>query len=133
MTPNPLPSLERFNGASAWAMLKPEVQAAIGAIALEYIINIEGLALPLDFQNLTARDRAFIAADALLSCKLHETVCDALHSHVPAALGGYQIPIPSQLGQICRVCGCSEFDPCREGCGWSEDDLCTACKAAEAA
>lgn len=27
----------------------------------------------------------------------------------------------------CRVCGCSEFDPCPEGCFWVERDLCLAC------
>jgi hypothetical protein len=32
---------------------------------------------------------------------------------------------------ICRVCGCSQYDPCAEGlthCAWAEDDLCTACR-----
>ena len=28
----------------------------------------------------------------------------------------------------CRVCGCSEFDPCIEGCGWADRSttLCTS-------
>lgn len=25
------------------------------------------------------------------------------------------------------MCGCSHHDPCDQGCGWAEDDLCTAC------
>jgi hypothetical protein len=29
--------------------------------------------------------------------------------------------------QTCRVCGCSHFDPCDEGCWWVEPDLCSAC------
>ena len=29
--------------------------------------------------------------------------------------------------QACRVCGCSYFDPCEEGCWWVESDLCSAC------
>ena len=29
--------------------------------------------------------------------------------------------------QICRVCGCSNEDPCEEGCTWVEEDLCSAC------
>ena len=32
----------------------------------------------------------------------------------------------------CRVCGCSEFDPCfdenNEPCYWVEEDLCSACQ-----
>lgn len=32
----------------------------------------------------------------------------------------------------CRVCGCTQFDPCPSGCGWApgEADLCTVCAAA---
>ncbi len=30
--------------------------------------------------------------------------------------------------QICRVCGCSEEDPCDNGCFWDEEDLCSACE-----
>ena len=29
--------------------------------------------------------------------------------------------------QICRVCGCSNEDPCEDGCYWVEEDLCSAC------
>jgi len=29
--------------------------------------------------------------------------------------------------QICRVCGCSNEDPCEGGCYWVEEDLCSAC------
>lgn len=27
----------------------------------------------------------------------------------------------------CRACGCTEDDPCDEGCEWAEADLCSAC------
>lgn len=27
----------------------------------------------------------------------------------------------------CRVCGCTEYCACPEGCYWVEDDLCSAC------
>jgi hypothetical protein len=27
----------------------------------------------------------------------------------------------------CRVCGCSHWDPCPEGCWWVEPDLCSSC------
>lgn len=29
--------------------------------------------------------------------------------------------------QKCRVCGCTEREPCDEGCCWVEYDLCSAC------
>lgn len=32
--------------------------------------------------------------------------------------------------KVCRVCGCTDFDPCETGegpCHWIEDDLCSAC------
>jgi hypothetical protein len=29
--------------------------------------------------------------------------------------------------RYCRVCGCTDDDPCDEGCEWVEDDLCSAC------
>lgn len=38
--------------------------------------------------------------------------------------------------QLCRTCACSWCDPCltHDGpCGWSEPDLCSACKRAEQA
>lgn len=40
--------------------------------------------------------------------------------------------------RICRGCGCSQNDACRNdehglGCGWAGDDLCTACVPAELA
>ncbi len=31
---------------------------------------------------------------------------------------------------VCRVCGCTEFNACRDGCAWVDRtlrDLCTAC------
>lgn len=28
---------------------------------------------------------------------------------------------------ICRVCGCSDYDPCEGGCSWVEEDLCSVC------
>ena len=27
----------------------------------------------------------------------------------------------------CRICGCSEFEPCPIGCGWAEPGLCDVC------
>ena len=34
-------------------------------------------------------------------------------------------------GPACRVCGCSEYQPCvnewGDTCGWAEPDLCSSC------
>ena len=30
----------------------------------------------------------------------------------------------------CRVCHCTELEPCEPPCGWHESDLCTACAIA---
>jgi len=27
----------------------------------------------------------------------------------------------------CRICGCSDDDPCDDGCTWAEGNLCSAC------
>ena len=31
---------------------------------------------------------------------------------------------------VCRVCGCTEYDPCPGGCFWVGPDLCSACAGA---
>lgn len=35
--------------------------------------------------------------------------------------------IPNEALRVCRVCGCSEFNACGEGCTWVEEDMCSAC------
>jgi hypothetical protein len=35
--------------------------------------------------------------------------------------------------RTCRVCGCSDFDPCPGGCAWAGDDLCSRCAPPAAA
>ena len=35
--------------------------------------------------------------------------------------------------RTCRVCGCSEYDPCEEGCYWVDADLCSSCEGEPAA
>lgn len=125
-----LPALERFDGAEAWAKLDPEVQARIGAIALEvvlawHLIDLEGpgpeSALP------PVLTRVASSSDNLLMGELEATVFEALPdgAFATARIG---IPrIPSLLGGVCRACGCSQNDACDDGCGWAADDLCTAC------
>lgn len=31
--------------------------------------------------------------------------------------------------RMCRVCGCTQENPCDGGCYWVEEDLCSTCKA----
>ena len=118
----------RFDGAAAWAKLTPAQQAEIGAIALEYIVNWHGLDSAASY---SMAEKAFGAADSLLGDMLMEVVTTAIGDAVPAPSDdGLPVPIPSLLGPICRVCGCSEHDACDGGCAWAEPDLCTACVGA---
>jgi len=120
--------LQRFDGAAAWAALTPEQQAEIGAIALEFVVNMHGE--DAYFSGLEAKPEArpFIAGQPLLTDKLMTAVQDAIGDQVPALFDDeLRIPIPSLLGGVCRICLCSDDDACPEGCSWSEPDLCTAC------
>jgi hypothetical protein len=121
-------AMPRFDGAAAWATLSPEQQAEIGSIALEYVLALNGVGGLFDPLTLTVRDRAFIAADALLIGLLGEAVEKAF-PEIVQPLGEWPVPLPfpSRLGAICRECGCSQDDGCRGGCAWVESDLCSAC------
>jgi hypothetical protein len=121
-------SLERFDGAAAWAALTPEQQAEIGAVALEYAIAVTGRDAYRDFDATYLLAKPFEAAEVLLFGQLYEAIEDALAATVPALTDNAAfVPIPSRLGAVCRACACSECDPCPEGCGWAEPDLCTSC------
>lgn len=123
--------LPRFDGAEAWAKLTPEQQAEIGAIALEYVVAANGRDAYADIDALALQSRAHEAAEMVIAGQLNETVQEALAALVPALDDEtLPVPIPSRLGPVCRVCACSEYDPCPEGCGWAEADLCTSCAAA---
>lgn len=124
----------RFDGAEAWAKLTPEQQAAIGAIALEFVVNWNGLDANATM-TMTPRLRPFERAESILCDMLHQTVSDAALDAYPWLHDDkLPVPIPSLLGPVCRVCGCSENDPCLSengwACGWAENDLCTGCVAA---
>ncbi len=28
----------------------------------------------------------------------------------------------------CRICKCTQYNPCPEGCYWVEEDLCSSCR-----
>ena len=49
----------------------------------------------------------------------------------PAQVLLYAIRKDAPWNAVCRVCGCSWFDPCPEGCRWVEPDLCSACVGKE--
>lgn len=125
------PASERFNGAAAWAQLTTEAQAAIGALALELALtwNIENRSyeddLPVRF------DRAAIAARREIERALTCEIVDALPADAFVASDERLPRIPSLLGGVCSVCGCSQNDACAEGCGWAAEDLCTACVEGE--
>jgi hypothetical protein len=123
------PAWPRFDGAAAWAALTAEQQAAIGTLALESAVNWRGY---LAYANPNGEEvpyaRPFVVGEALLEDRLTETCVGALRDLVPALHDATKVvPIPSLLGRICRTCGCSQIDPCDEGCGWAEYDLRTAC------
>ena len=125
---------ERFDGVAAWATLTLEQQAVIGAIALEYMIAVTGRDAYRDVESLALLARPFEASEALLLGQLYESIEDALAATVPDLNDDVAfVPIPSRLGAVCHTCLCSEYDPCPEGCGWSEPGLCTACAGAKAA
>lgn len=117
---------ERFNGAQAWAKLTSEQQAEIGAILLELIVCQNGEDAHEDDGRLGPTfEGGYPHIDQLLM----DAVSDALHSRMPEVLNDYHVPVPSLIGPLCRACGCSEYNPCPEGCGWAEPDLCTSCAA----
>lgn len=119
--------MSRFQGSVVWAGLHPDHQAEIGAIALELISAWwcqEQAADP--YAGNDPLLRAAEAADHLLINELRQAVVDAVPMSDLNDAGG-QPMLPSRLGPVCRACGCSQEDACAEGCGWAEDDLCTAC------
>lgn len=120
--------LSRFDGGEAWAKLSAGQQAEIGAIALEYVVAAYGRDAYADQDGEALLARAHEAAEALLHGQLHEAVQDALADMMPALDDeAALVPVPLRLGRVCRACACSEYDPCPEGCGWKEPDLCTSC------
>lgn len=47
------------------------------------------------------------------------------------ALAGVEAGLGAYVPAFCRVCACSEWDPCTlsagDTCGWAKPDLCTRC------
>lgn len=123
------PAPERFDGAEAWTELPPAAQAAIGAVALELTLawHLQDAAGPGPESALPPV--AARVAGSQLMAELEATVLDALPEGAFAAPDGGP-RLPSLIGGVCRVCGCSQNDACPGSCGWAAEDLCTACVAA---
>lgn len=121
-------TLERFDGAAAWGELDPDQQADIGAAALELVAawNLQERVFedPLDARYAKLGE----IADAVVIARMMEAFVDAVGREALEAADGSP-RVPDLLGPICRVCGCTERNACEGGCGWAEDDLCTACAA----
>ncbi len=47
---------------------------------------------------------------------------------VLAKLAAIESVFDKETPRRCRVCGCTDDDPCVGGCYWVEDDLCSACE-----
>lgn len=120
----------RFDGAAAWAALNDAQRAEIGAQALEIVLiwHLQDLEVAGPESTLPpVYARVASATDSILMPGLETLVRDCLPEDAFTAPDGTTPRVPSLVGGICRVCGCTHFDPCPEGCGWADEDLCTAC------
>jgi hypothetical protein len=128
MTGNSTLPLLRFDGAAAWAKLSQEERDEIGALALELVVTCHGEDAHFTGHDAEREARPFLAVGPLVQDRLKGAVDEALREELPALFDDESpIPIPSALGPVCRVCLCSEEDPCEAGCGWADADVCTAC------
>ena len=119
--------LRRFDGSEVWAKLTADQQRTIGATALEYIVSWKGRDVCLrdiggEESQGDPRLRPFVACDPMIFDLFYEAVAAA----VPEIINAERIPVPSLLGPVCRVCGCSECDA-DDDRGWAQPDLCSVC------
>ena len=114
---------DRIDGAAEWAKLPPDVQARIGAGAIELIATCVGVDATADdvHGSVTPATRAFEAADAHCSDQLFEAVSEA----VPAIDPDRPL-LPASLGEVCAQCGRHHDDRHGEGCPWSSPGPDTA-------
>lgn len=118
----------RFDGVAIWDSLSAGQQRTIGVFALEYMIAVIGLDRlenAPERLGFSADLRAFKAASDLLCGLLVDELVAAIEDIVPALRHDtLPMPLPSMLGTVCRVCGCSEPDACEGGCTWVEAEAC---------
>jgi hypothetical protein len=124
--------LARFDGAAVWATLDPEHQAAIGAAALE-LVALWALQDRVFEDGPQLDPRVVRVEDSIIEDEfigeLQSQVIDAYPQDGRwEAADGVTPLIPSGVGQICRECGCTQYDACVPPCGWVEPDLCSTCK-----
>lgn len=108
---------DRLDPVRAWHMLHPKQQELLGAAAIALGVADNGIAWGLDTKAWDAAsvEAAILIADIARAHVLHQDM-------LPDGLD------LSPLGiQQCRACGCTENCACDGGCGWIEDDLCSAC------
>jgi hypothetical protein len=125
-------SFPRFDGAVVWRSLRQDEQDLIGAVALELAVVLHGfdrLEEPHAGLGLRAGPFGRAAAESTkrLTALLGQNVEDAIGTETMLDETGFP-RLPSLLGQVCRVCGCSQNDACQPfSCAWVEPDLCSAC------
>ncbi len=84
-----------------------------------WIERIEADIVPMSFTTIVALRRAFRFDLDVLA----QLAAIAMHS-------------PVEPPRLCRICACSEADPClghRGACSWIDEDLCSACSTYELA
>lgn len=113
---------KRFDGTAAFSELPPEVQVEIGGLALELVLAWIGQ----DAYENEEWTRPFHTGEPLLLDQLQSAAEDTLKEILEQDI----LPVPSRLGQVCEICGCSDEDACEQGCSWISPTLCSACEHA---
>lgn len=110
---------DRFDAAAAWDRLPESIRRRIGEMALT--LALSDLAVRLDDGSGTGTRPYQAAAMAALTGIAVELPRDLFGPP------GATLPLPGNIGPICRGCGCSQHDACPPTCSWVEPDLCSAC------
>jgi len=71
--------------------------------------------------ELAALARDGVDEDALFEISCREFL--AILEHIDTLTQALEV----EDIRFCRVCGCTYHNPCEGGCGWADEDLCTAC------
>ena len=121
--PVPRRNPPRFDGAAAWSRLTRGERDELGPLMLEFVVAEAGARLSPPGGVYT---RTFVAAADLANNGLHRLAAEILPQEI--FFGGTP-PIPAIVGDVCRHCGCTEFDACDGGCFWVAPGLCSACSA----
>lgn len=105
-------AFSRLDGADIWSELTRQVQAEIGAIAIELVATWRLQRRVYEDQLGEILQRAADAADHALRHLLGCAESDVLTDGAVEAEGSVTPRLPSLLGGICRDCGCTRlFDP----------------------